>query len=246
MGRRTVLLVVAIVVAAMGTGLVFAYANRADERAQEDFEMVKVLVAKTLIKAGTTGSAAENAGSFQLRDTPQEATVDGYLQDTRSISGLVAVADIYPGEQIIPAKFAPAGSTNALAIPVGKMAISAQMGDPERVAGFVRPGSEIGVMVTLPASPRTDGAGVTGLVTRVLFPRLTVLAIGPTTLKPATDGRGNTESVPTAILTVAVDQEQAQKLAFAVKTDAKLYFTLLTKDSKIGPGTPVYRDNLFS
>lgn len=245
MGRRTVLLVVAIVVAAMGTGLIFAYVNRADERAQKDVEQVDVLVAKTLIKAGTTGTAAETAGAFQLRPIPRSATVEGYLQDTRSISGLVAVADIYPGEQILTAKFAPAGSTNALAIPAGKMAMSVQMGDPQRVAGFVRPGSEVGVFLTLPATARSEGSGITGDITRVLFPRIQVLAIGPTTLKPATDGKGNTESVPTAILTVAVDQVQAQKLAFATKVGS-LYFSLLTKDSKIGPGTPVHRDNLFS
>lgn len=245
MGRRTVLLVVAILVAAMGTGLIFAYVNRTDERALKDQEPVEVLVAKTLIKAGTLGSAAEREGAFQLKAIPQSATVTGYLQDTRSIAPLAAVADIHPGEQILVAKFAPVGATNALAIPTGKMAMSVQMGDPQRVAGFVRPGAEIAVMVTIPPSPRSDGTTITSDITRVLFPRMEVLAVGPTTVRPATDGRGNTEQLPTALITVAVDQVQAQKLAFAVDK-AKLYFTLLTKDSKVGPGGPVHRDNLFS
>ena len=244
MGRRTVLLVVAILVAAIGTGLVFAYVNRADERAKEDQALVKVLVADTIIKAGTLGSTAEGAGAFELRDVPQSVAVQGYLQDTRSIAELVAVADIYPGEQILTAKFAPAGSTNALSIPPGKMAMTIQMGDPERVAGFVRPGSEIAIMLTTAVS-RSDGGGITGDITRVLFPRMEVLAIGPTTIRPATDGKGNTEQVSTALVTIAVDQTQGQKLVFA-RGHGSLYFALLTKDSKIGPGGPVHRDNLFS
>lgn len=244
MGRRAVLLIVAVLVAAMGTGLVFAYVNRADERAQKDQEQVDVLVADTLIKSGTLGSTAENAGAFELRRVPRTAAVDGYLQDTRSISSLVAVSDIYPGEQILAAKFAPAGASTLLSIPAGKMAMTVNVGDPERVAGFVRPGAEIAVLVTIGASERTD-RGVEGDVTRVLFPRMTVLAVGPTTVKPATDGNGNPEQLPTALITLAVDQVQGQKLAFAAK-EGELYFALLNQDSKTGPGTPVHRDNLFS
>jgi pilus assembly protein CpaB len=244
MGRRTVLLVVAILVAAMGTGLIFAYVNRADERAKEGQEQVQVLVAKTLIKAGTVASTAEREGAFARQEIPRDATVEGYLTDTRSIATLVAVADIYPGEQIIPAKFAAAGATNALAIQAGDVAMSVQLGDPQRVAGFVRPGSQIAVLVTLPA-PKNEQAVAGGDITRVLLPKVDVLAIGPTTLQPSTDGRGNAEQLPTAILTLSVNQEEAQKLAFAVDK-ARLYFTLLTKDSKVVRGESVHLNNLFS
>lgn len=244
MGRRTVLLIVAIVVAAMGTGLVFAYVNRTDERALKDQRPVRVLVATKLIKAGTLGSAAETAGSFTQKDIPLAATIKGYLENPRPIAALVAVSDIFPGEQIIPEKFVAAGTSSVLPIPPGKVAMSVQLGDPERVAGFVRPGSEVAIMVSLDI-PEEAQASFKGSLTRMLLSRLTVLAVGPTTLRPATDGQGNNEALPTAILTLAVDQRQAQKLAFAVG-HGKLYFTLLTKDSKVGPGEPIHIDNLFS
>lgn len=243
MGRRMVLLLAALLVAALGTASIFLYVDRADDRALKDQRPVEVLVAKTLIKAGTTGSEAERQGAFRLQRIPLAATIAGHLRDTRSITGLVAVGDIHPGEQIIPAKFAQAGSTSGLPIPVGKMAMSVQLGDPERVAGFVKPGSEVAIFVTmtLPATPGQPA--VPGATTRVLIPRVEVIAVGPTTLRPATKGQGNTESTPTAILTLAVDQGQAEKLVAAQV--GRLYLALLTKDSKVTDGAGTTTGTLF-
>lgn len=244
MGRRTVLLVTAIVVAALGTGLIFAYVNRTDERARQDEELVEVIVAKKLIKAGTTGLAAETSGSFGPEEVPVRLRIEGALDATGAISGLVAVSDIFPGEQIIEAKFARPGSTGALPIPAGKVAMSVQLGDPQRVAGFVKPGSDVGIFLTItPAAVPGQPAPLNQ--TRLLLSRIPVLAVGPTTLKPATGNDANKEAVPTAILTLAVDQVQAQKLIFGAGNGA-LYFVLMTKDSKIEPGPGTDPRTLFS
>jgi pilus assembly protein CpaB len=246
MGRRTVLLVAAVVVAALGTALIFAYVNRTDERALKDQRPVQVLVAKTLIKAGTSGAEAERQGAFKLQVIPQSATIAGYLTDTRSISPLVAVGDIFPGEQIIPAKFVAPGSSSALTIPTGKLAISVQLGDPERVAGFVAPGSEVAIFVTITPPPPTGGGPAPVKQTRLLLARVTVIAVGPTTLRPATSGGPtNTEALPTAILTLALNQLEAEKVVYASQS-GQLYFGLLTKDSKVGPGPSVDGRSLFA
>lgn len=240
MGRRTVLLVAAIVVAALGTTLVFAYVNRTDQRALKDAKPVEVVVAKTLIKAGTSGLAAERAGSFKQQAVPSYAVIEGALAGTAEISGLVAVSDIFPGEQIIRAKFVQPGAAGALPIPSGKVAMSVQLGDPQRVAGFVKPGSDVAVFVTIAAPAAPGQPASPGAATRVLLPRVTVLAVGPTTLRPASGADANKEAVPTAILTLGVDQAQAQRLIYASQ-NGTLYFALLTKDSKVtpGPGTDI-------
>ena len=243
MGRRAVLLILAVVVAALGTGLVFVYVDRTDERALRDQQPVQVLVAKSLIRAGTTGAQAERSGAFKLQPVPRSAAVEGHLTGTRSISELVAVGDIHPGEQVLAAKFATAGSASILPIPDGKSAMSVQLGDPQRVAGFVRPGSNVAVLVTL--DPGKARGGTTGQMSRVLLPKVEVLAVGPTTLRPQASGQANTEALPTAILTLAVDQRAAQKLALSVEL-GKLYFVLLGDGSKVAPGGPVTLDNLFS
>jgi pilus assembly protein CpaB len=236
-GRRTLLLVAALVVAALGTLLIFAYVRNADDRALEDQEPVEVLVAKTLIRAGTLGSEAEKQGTFKLQRIPRAATIPGVLSDTRPIQKLVAVSDIYPGEQIIVNKFAASGSTSALNIPTGDVAMSVTMGDPQRVAGFVRPGSEIVVFFS------TEINGVKG--TTVLLPKMTVLAVGPTTLQTtAGGGPANKEALPTAIITLAANQIEAQKLIYALQ-NGQLYFGLLDEESVIVKGPVVNETNLF-
>lgn len=244
MGRRTLLLVAALVVAALGTLLIFAYVRSADDRALKDQEPVEVLVAKTLIRAGTLGSEAEKSGSFKLQRIPRSATIANVLGDPRPIQGLVAVADIYPGEQIIASKFAQSGTTSILPIPTGDVAMSVQLGDPQRVAGFVQPGSDVVIFISS-ADVVVNGRKVEGGVTTVLLPKVNVLAIGPTTLRSAPAGQGNKESLPTAILTLGVSQVDAQKIIYA-QTHGTLYLGLRDEDSKITKGTVVSGANLFS
>ena len=244
MGRRTVLLVAAVVVAALGTTLIYFYVNRTDERALKDQQTVDVLVAKSIIRAGTTGLAAEQAGLLRFEPVPQRYVIEGALRSSGEISGLVAVADIFPGEQIVKAKFVQPGAGGALPIPSGKVGMSFQLGDPQRVAGFVRPGADVAIFLTINTNKPTGGGPPT-TETRLLLPKVSVLAIGPTTLRPATGNDANKEQVPTAILTLALDQVQGQKMVYAAQ-HGQLYFALLTKDSKIAPGPGTNGQNLFS
>lgn len=245
MGRRTVLLISALVIAALGTFAVFSYVDGVDERAQEDLDPVRVLVATERIATGTTAAEAERAGAFKLEELPRKAVPDGALSTVAPISELVAAGDIFPGEQILGAKWVAAGTTDVLSIPPRQVATSVQVGDPQRVAGFVRPGSKIAIFVTIaPQAGATAGAPQTQL----LLPQVTVLATGPTTIvteRDPTDPGANPEAVPTAILTLAVNQLQAQKLIYASQ-NGELYFALRGPDSAIAPGPPVGIGNLFS
>ena len=65
MGRRTLLLIAALVVAALGTTGIFLYVNGVDERAEAGYDLVEVLVATTPIAAGT--SAQDAAGRRGVR-----------------------------------------------------------------------------------------------------------------------------------------------------------------------------------
>lgn len=247
MGRRTILLLSALLLAAFGTFAVFAYVKGVDDRAQRDLDPVKVLVANERIAAGTTAAAAEEAGALRLERLPRKAVPEGALSSTAPIADMVAASDIFPGEQILLGKWSAAGTLDTLPIPAGKVAASIQLGDPQRVAGFVRPGSEVAIFVTIaPAGT----AGAAAEVTQVLLPKVTVLAVGPTTIVPRTAGetpdpQANTEQLPTAILTLALDQTEAQKTIFASQK-GQLYFALLGDESNVVPGPGVSLNNLFA
>jgi pilus assembly protein CpaB len=58
-------------------------------------------------------------------------------------------------------------------------------------------------------------------------------------------GNENTEELPKAILTLAVDQKQAEKLIYGT-TNGAGYFALLSKDSATPGGGGVSANNLFS
>lgn len=235
MGRRTILLVAAILVAALGTFLVFMYANRAEDAALAGQEPVQVLVATQQIPMGTAGSAVAQGAMAELKKLPAASVPPGALGDLGGVSTLVAVSPIYPGQVLLEAMFgAPDQASGGLALPKGAMGVSVQLGDPQRVAGFVQPGSEVAIFAT---STHDDGTSKTG----VLLDRVPVIAVGPTTTSTTstTDGTGtvNTEAMPTAILTLALNQDQAQKVILAT-TVAPMYFALVNPDTRVSTQTP--------
>ena len=244
MGRRTILLIAALVVAALGTALVFMYANRADERAQAGAEQVQVLVATTGIAAGTTGAAVTESGTVELKTLPAASVPPGALSDLTPVTDLITISTIFPGQVLIEPMFGTQQETSGgLTLPEGKVAVAIVLGDPQRVAGFVNPGSEVAIFRTgVPAPDPAAGADAEAGTpeTSVLLDRVQVIAVGPTTISSTTTTDGqttNTEAIPTAILTLALDQEQAQKVILST-TDGQMYFALLDENSKIDANLP--------
>ena len=242
MGRRTVLLIAALVVAALGTVLIFVYVKNADDRAQADAAPVDVLVATQGVAAGTTAADASNAGAFEIQEVPTSAAAEGALTDISIISDQVALAPIFEGQQILAQMFGAPGSETGLNVPKDKLAISVQLGDPERVAGFVAPGSDVAIFATVAAT------GTDGEATQVLLPKLEVIGVGATSLSTQTvttdTGEQTTEEIPRTILTLAVDQKEAQKVINA-QSAGSLYFGLLGDDARVRTGSPTTSQNLF-
>jgi pilus assembly protein CpaB len=234
--------VAAVIVAALGTALVYLYAQNKQETAVAATAPVRVLVATTTINSGTTGTAAAAASSFATREVPSGSVVPGALTDPSAVADLVALSPIYPGQQIIPQQWGTSGATNNLSIPAGKMAMSIQLSDPQRVAGFVAPGSSVAVFATL---PDPSNGGLPG--TRVLLPKVQVIAVGPTSLVKAAankDDTTNAEQIPAAILTLALTEKEAAKVAFATQ-GGSLYLGLLGTNTPVAPGTGVDATTLY-
>jgi len=237
-GRRTLLLIAAVVIAAIGSTFVFIYAHDANNRALKDQEPQEVLVATKQISAGTSAAAAEAAGSFDTKTVAKSSVVAGALtlSDIEPIKDQVALAPIFPGEQILRQQFGAVQVASSLPIPPKLIAISLQLGDPERVAGFVNPGAKVVIFGTINDE------------TRVILTRAEVIAVGPTTTvaRSVTDATGttNTENLPKTILTLAVSQRSAQKVIFA-QANGDLYFGLTTNQSEVSKGSGITLTNVF-
>lgn len=238
MARRSVLLTVAALIAALGTAMIVMYVQGISARANEGKELVRVLTATEVIDPGESMSEAQAAGKIESTEIVRESAVNGALSSAESIEDKVALGTIYPGEQIISQKFGDSGSQEGLSIPDNKLAISVELTDPARVAGFVNPGSQVAIFASAdPELIKEDGTKQElSTYTRLLLPKVQVIGVGTTTVQERTttteDGEQTTEQVPRTILTVAVDQEEAEKTIFASR-NGDLSFALLSDRSAV-------------
>jgi pilus assembly protein CpaB len=243
MGRRTVILIVALLIAVVGASMVFLYVRGADTRAQEKQEPVEVLKAVAQIEPGESLTKAQTAGKLELQSVPRSQVLEGALSSVGENGALVALARVFPNEQITLSKFGSAGEQDVLSMPEGQFAISVNLSDTGRVAGFVSPGSRVAVFLNGPVGAQ----GQEG--TRLLLPEVQVIAVAQTTVTTSTTstaegGAQTTETLPRTLFTLAVNQKEAEKLMFA-STSGELSFGLLNDKSKVQPGPGVTQTNLF-
>ncbi len=252
MDRRKVLLVVAVVIAALGAGLVFVYAQGADERAAKNFQTVKVIVATQEIGAGETAEAAARDAKLLLKDVPLSDVVEGATDDGALFAGKVALTTIYPGEQLIAQKFGTADQVEGaqlLVLPSGDIAVQVQLTDFGKVGAFTQPGSRVVVFVSATSKAEVqvpvDENGnpvvepdTTSFVPRasVLLPDVLVLAVGSTTTQVGqVDANGQpVEETPLTNLTLAVSQDEAEQVIGAASDpEITLWFGLRNDASKV-------------
>ncbi len=248
MGRRTVILIAAFLIAGLGASLVFLYVQGVDQRAQAEAEAQQVMTVTEPIAAGESVAEAEKAGKFTLTEVAGTAVLADALSDTTSIADQVALTPMYEGEQVVAAKFGQIGSQSRISIPGKAIAVSVQLSDPQRVAGFVSPGSQVAVFSTVGASCETKNVNIGQPFTRLLLGDAPVVGVGQTGLSSTTtvseNGQQTTEEVPTTVLTLGLDQADAEKLILASQASC-LSVGLRTDKSVVAPSPGVAFADLF-
>jgi pilus assembly protein CpaB len=261
MNRRLIPLVVAVVLALVGTTAVLVYVRSADERAIAGKQAVTVLVAKQLIPAGTTGEQVRSPDYTEKIRLPAETVPPDVLGSVPAeLDRLVVTADIQPKQLVFRGAFGEKASVGGgLALPKGKMAVSVQLPVPAQVANFVRPGSKVAIFGSFTMRSDTQrvpaGDGLArrpeaNQATRLLLSGVEVLAIGVYGLDgttaapkpdPATNGAAGSENQQSSgdmlTVTVAVNQADAQRLVHSAQTSS-LYLALQDDSSvvKADPG----------
>lgn len=244
MARRSILLLVAVAVAAIGTTMLVVYVQGASARATEGQEYITVLAATELIEPGEGVEDAAAAGKIAERKVVRDDLTAGALRSTDEVADLVALGTIYAGQQLIAAQFGSPGSEQVLGITGERMAISVELTDPERVAGFVQPGSWVAIFMSgEPELYRKDGSTQRlAPLTRILLPKVQVVGVGTTSVSSRTttddDGNETVEEVPRTILTIAVTQQQAEAVIYSSR-NGSLTFALRTDKTRVvdRPGT---------
>lgn len=244
MKRPTVPILIAVGLAVLAGLAVFLYARGAEQRALQDQQAVPVYVSNDVIPAGTSlGSAVAQGLAGQTQVSDKLSPPGAIAAVDASNSALVAVGDIPAGQVLLAGDFVTeAQKTVSITIPDGLMAVSMVLGDPQKVGSFIRPGSYIAIFDTMtgisPDNP--DAAAV--LTTRPLLDRVEVLAIGAVTKDNA--AAATPDAWSNSLVTLALDQAQAEKLIHAIQTGS-LYMALLGENTTLKPSVGVSDVDLF-
>ena len=235
MKRRALTIALAVILAVLGTGGVLAYVNHANARALAGQQAVTVLIARQVIRAGTSAADAQAQGLLTTERLPAASVpADALSEITPEVSALVTDADVQPGQLLLrPMLVTSTQVTSGLAIPHGMLAVAIQFCLSEAVAGHIQPGSQVAVFATtvsggsnsnnssLSAQAACSGPHVfssQNASTRLVLPKVTVLAVGQ-----GTGGQGSATSTTTTstsgsaqntigLITVAVSQDDASQL----------------------------------
>jgi len=248
MKRRLLIIVLALILAAVGTTGVLSYVRGANARAIAGLKAVSVLVAQKKITSGTTASSALHGGLLASQTLPASSVpADALSAITGDMASLVLSADLQPGQLLLrPMLVTPAQTTSGLAIPPGMMALTLAFCLPEVVAGAVQAGSQVAVFDTvgnssITAQPGCAGAHaeITGTIkTRVVLNRVQVLSAGVASSASAASvstasalGSSSTSGQGSTLVTLAVTQAQAEQLIQMTETGMP-YLALLTTGSR--------------
>jgi pilus assembly protein CpaB len=246
MQSRVLAILIAVVLALVATGALVVYVNGADRRAIANQEPVAVLVAKGTIKAGTSGEDAQNLKLVAPKLVPRESAVVGAFRSWSQLEGKFAAVDIMKGEQLLPTRWVGADEVEGrglLPIPDDHQALSIGLDVTRQVAGFVTPGDNVGMVLTLPGG---DG----GSKTRFLLQNVRVLAVGATALSSRTaqggGGRVNQKgSQSVTAITLAVKKQYVESVVHAA-VDGDIYLTLMPRNADPAQRSQgVTDDNVF-
>ena len=265
MKRTIIAAVVALALALVGVWAVVLYAGTADARALEGQQAVRILVAARTIPAGTTGAEIRDRYVAEVVMPASSVPEDAMSDIDASLDELVLTSEAQPRQVLLHGAFGPpAAPSGGLEIPDGKIAVTVEMTAPARVAGFVRTGSKIAIFDTFTmADPDSRDREPSGFLepeskhplnhaTRLLLSDIEVLALGShraadqagTEDDAAADASAPVDESASVLVTVAVTQEQAEKLVHGVQTGT-LYLALLDDSSQVNPGRGVDNHSLF-
>lgn len=176
MGRRTLVLVLALILAAVSSFAVWRFLSTVEDNVAADFVEVQIFRATQRIETGMEGEVARGfieestalSGVLELDSTRsilctgvvarEGQNVDLTLCDeqpsnlTDVLNGKVAAGPISPGQLITTDMFLTAAELNTVFlsenVAQGKVAISIRPGEDAAIGGFIRPGDRINILAS--------------------------------------------------------------------------------------------------
>lgn len=246
--RRTTMVIVAVVLGGIASFTLYRHLQGIEDQVYGDARQLEVVVVAVGVPKGTTGDQAIASG-LTTKMMPAEFRPASAVTAIESVRSKVANHDLPAGTVVVEGMFLDptqaVAVTNAQRIPSGMVAITISIDQVRGVAGLVRPGDKVNMIIDDPATPETP-------TKQVLFQNVDVLFVGQTPVpEPGQDDAAvaaaaadSAAGASSGLLTLAVPPLAASKIAFV--SDAGIYLALVPPDNAPVPVPPVNGDNLLA
>lgn len=189
--------------------VLIVYLNHYRDSLRSSNASMSILVAKNLIQKGAPGNLVASGEQFQARAIHKNQAEVGVISDPATLRGLVAVHDIYPGQQLTLSDFVAAAPYTLQTQLAGKSrAISVPFDASHGMSGQIQPGDHVDVYVF----ENVEGTGGSKGFLKLLMQNALVLRT------PSTGAAADT-------VVLRASGVQAGDMAFAVET-GKLWLVL--------------------
>lgn len=243
MSRKVVGIVVALMLATVGTVALVSYVQTAEKRAQAGEELVEVYVVNGTIPAGTSAAELQETDLITVELVPKKVQAADSVQSIQGLGAKVASVDLVAGEQLVATRFIESADFAARAIgviiPPGKVEVTVQV-DPQRaIGGLIQPGDTVAVFASFEPFKISSGAIVevdgeevpipdaaggasaeTATSTQLILHKILVTAVQESA---SAQGLGNNNDEQTRLetapdkdlyITLAVDPADAERIIF--------------------------------
>jgi len=223
--RAMLMILVSLIIGALAVWLAARWVGQ-----QTNENTVKVVVTTTSIDAGSPIQPS----MLVMANWPKNGVPAGAFTDVKKPVGRVSNTPLYPGEPVLEVKLAPEGTSGGLsaAISPNKRAISLQVNEIVGVAGYIRPGSLVDVMVN-------SREGNFKPVSKIILEKILVLAAAQE------DKRDQTKPKVVGTVTLEVTPEQAEKIDLARNIGTLSLVLRNPLDASASATTGAYREDVF-
>ena len=236
--RRTIIIVLAIAVAAVAAVANVTYLKGVQDKAYGNAQRVYVYRVNRDIPKGATGEQAVAKGYFEKKQIPQEFRPGNALGSTEQLKGKVALANLSAGQVLVDGMFVDpikAQTTTRDRILPGQVAFTVSVDQVHGVGNLLFPGDQVNILV------KDDKAQM-----RLLYQNVDILFIGSSGAPQA----GETKEVTnpgSGLITFAAPVDAAQRIVMASQNEGGIYLALVPRNNKPVATPPVInKDTLFT
>jgi Flp pilus assembly protein CpaB len=230
MRKLNVTIIVGIIVAIIGAGLVFYYGHNVDNKISDGKHTVSVLVADQVL--GTGMSAGDVVSHVHVVQIPDAYVVKNAIAATSSLTAngaqsAVLVGSVPEGGQLSYNDFASAATASHLAPSKGNVALSVETPISSGVARYLQPGQLVDVFATYTGGSNSQA-------TKLFVSGVKVLSV--TIADPTTDSSNSnsndSSATPSGSVVVLLDlsPRDAQKVVNAVSAGS-IYLAYTTSSN---------------